>query len=78
MTVRENHTIPSSIEINHVPDANVDYAEETLVLLFEFLLVKDLDCKNAVFTPFPTPLSAHNSEAGLMQRTYQILHSNMD
>jgi hypothetical protein len=51
--VRDLSTIPSSIKVDDIPDADVDHAQEALILLFELLLVKDLDGKNAVFSCFP-------------------------
>lgn len=63
MAVRESHTISSGVKINHVSDADVNYTKEALVLLFEFLLVKNLDCKDAVFSGFPVRLSVHISRS---------------
>ena len=53
-------TISSSVEVNHVANADVDHSQEALILLLEFLLVKDLDGEDAVFRRFP----ANASEIG--------------
>lgn len=47
-------TIFTNIQIYHIPDANIDHAQKTLILLFEFLLVKDLDGQNAILIHSPT------------------------
>ncbi|GAT29215.1 phosphatidylserine decarboxylase Psd2 [Aspergillus luchuensis] len=35
--------------IYNIADPHIDHTEETLVLLLELLLVKDLDCEDTVF-----------------------------
>lgn len=50
------HTISSHIQINDIADADVDHTKEALVLLFELLLIKDLDGENAVFSDSPSPI----------------------
>lgn len=40
-------TISAQVEVKSVCDWDVDNAEETLILLLEFLLIKDLDCDDA-------------------------------
>ena len=51
------NTISSGVKINHVSYTDVDNTEETLVLLFKFLLIKDLNGKDTVFRCFPTQQS---------------------
>lgn len=46
-------TITTHRQVNDIADANIDDSKESLVLLFEFLLVKDLDRKNAVLVDSP-------------------------
>ena len=36
-------TITARVEVNHVADANIDDSKEALILLLEFLLIKDLN-----------------------------------
>lgn len=45
----EKLTITAHLSIDDISNAHVDDTEKTLVLLFEFLLVKNLNGKNAVF-----------------------------
>jgi hypothetical protein len=52
-------TISTSIQVNNAPHPDVHYTQETLVLLLEFLLVKDLHGENALFRDFPGRLSAY-------------------
>jgi hypothetical protein len=51
-------TIAASIEVDHAPDADVDDPEETLVLLLELLLVKNLYGQHAFLGDSPVELSA--------------------
>lgn len=46
-------TVAAGIEVDDGPYADVDDAEEALVLLLELLLVKDLDCEHALFVDPP-------------------------
>jgi hypothetical protein len=46
-------TIPAGIEVYYRPYADIDDAQEALVLLLELLLVKDLNRQNALFVDFP-------------------------
>lgn len=50
---KEKHTFTAHLQINHVPDADVDYAEKALVLLLELFLVEDLNCEDAIFVDSP-------------------------
>lgn len=47
--VAREHFISTSVQVDDRPYADVDDAEESLVLLLEFLLVEDLDRENAFF-----------------------------
>lgn len=46
-------TVAPRIEVDDRPYADVDDAEEALVLLLELLLVKDLDREHALFVDAP-------------------------
>lgn len=46
-------TFSWNIQINYITDTDVDDAEESLVLLLEFLLIEDLYCKYAVLRCSP-------------------------
>ena len=46
-------TVAPRIEVDDRPYADIDDAEEALVLLLELLLVKDLDCEHALFVDPP-------------------------
>jgi len=37
------HTISTNVKIKDAADADVDYAQETLILFLELLLVEDLN-----------------------------------
>ena len=52
------HTVATNVHVYHIADSHVDDAEKSLVLLFEFLLVEDLNGEDAVFRRFPAILSA--------------------
>jgi hypothetical protein len=47
-------TIAASVQVDDGADADVDDAEEALVLLLEFLLVEDLDRQHALLVDPPT------------------------
>ena len=53
MEGRGSRTITASIQVDDAANTNIDNTEETLVLLLELLLVKDLDCENALFVGSP-------------------------
>ena len=46
-------TIAPRVEVYYRPDADIDDAQEALVLLLELLLVKDLNRQNALLVHFP-------------------------
>ena len=46
-------TIPARVEVYYRPYADIDDAQEALVLLLELLLVKDLNREDALFVHFP-------------------------
>ena len=43
------HTITTHLSIDDIPNAHINHAEESLILLLEFLLVENLDGKDTVF-----------------------------
>lgn len=50
IVAEERRTVGIGTKVWHdISDADVDDAEEALILLFEFLLVKDLNCENSAF-----------------------------
>jgi hypothetical protein len=52
-----SHTISAHVQVNHITNADIDDSQEALILLLEFLLVKDLDRKDAVFRDSPSDMS---------------------
>jgi hypothetical protein len=42
-------TIPTSVQVDDIADSDIDYTEESLILLLELLLVKYLQCQHTVF-----------------------------
>jgi hypothetical protein len=44
ITERTNFTIFTGREINHIPYADIDDSQESLILLLELLLVENLNC----------------------------------
>ena len=56
MTLRSaffRRTITTHRQVNDIADTDIDDSEETLVLLLEFLLVENLNRKNAVLVDSP-------------------------
>jgi hypothetical protein len=51
--VPSSRTITTHGKINDISDPNIDDTKEALVLLFELLLVKDLDRQNAILVDSP-------------------------
>jgi hypothetical protein len=49
----EGYTVTTHLQINNIPDSDVDDTKETLILLFKFLLIKYLDCEDTIFIDFP-------------------------
>lgn len=47
------HTIRANVKLDDASDANIDNAEKSLVLLLEFLLIKDLYGQNTVLRRLP-------------------------
>lgn len=45
---RENRTITTHLSIDDISNAHINHAEETLILLLEFLLVENLDGKDTI------------------------------
>jgi hypothetical protein len=59
MTLRSaffGRTITTHRQVNDIADADIDDSEKTLVLLLEFLLVEDLNRKNAVLVDSPAKI----------------------
>jgi hypothetical protein len=54
----KRRTIAASVQVDNGPYADIDDAEEALVLLLELLLVEDLDRQNALFGDSPAPALA--------------------
>lgn len=52
------HTITTHRQVNNISNPNVDYSEETLVLLLELLLVENLDRENAVLVDPPAAIKS--------------------
>jgi len=50
--IARKHLIPARVEVYHRPYADIDDAQEALVLLLELLLVKDLNREDALFVHF--------------------------
>jgi hypothetical protein len=46
-------TITTSVQVDDTANTDIDNTEETLVLLLELLLVKDLNGENALFVGSP-------------------------
>lgn len=60
--VQEVFTVAAHLQIDDISNANVDNAKEALILLLEFLLVKDLNRQDAVFVDFPVGNTHERSE----------------
>jgi hypothetical protein len=58
VAARHGRTVAARVQVDHRADADVDDAEEALVLLLELLLVKDLDGENALLVDLPGRLLA--------------------
>lgn len=73
-------TIASDFEVNNVSDPHIDDTQEALVLLFELLLVEDLNGKYTVFiySPVSSPsvILRLIPECRCTVRTCQRLRSN--
>lgn len=48
MNITTEFTIASHLKVNHIANAHIDDTQKALVLLFELLLVEDLNGKNTV------------------------------
>lgn len=51
--ITSRHTITTHLKIDDIADPNIDDAQESLILLFEFLLIEDLNRQNAVLVDSP-------------------------
>ena len=49
-------TISTHLQIDDIANTDIDHSEESLILLFELLLIEDLNRKNAVFVDSPAPI----------------------
>lgn len=54
---KSEDTFATNIHIDDVPNPYVDHSQKSLVLLFKFLLVKDLYGEYAVLRCSPIPMS---------------------
>jgi hypothetical protein len=61
---RDVPTVAARVQVNDGPDADVDDAEEALVLLLELLLVEDLDREHALLVDLPGRLLAVGARGG--------------
>jgi hypothetical protein len=55
LSITRRHTIAARVQVNHRPYTDVYDSQKALVLLLELLLVKDLNCQNALFVDSPAP-----------------------
>jgi hypothetical protein len=62
-----SRTITTGVQVDDTANTDVDNTEETLILLLELLLVKDLNGEDALFVGSPAgsrQLSKHVAEKG--------------
>jgi len=52
LEISGEHFVTTHLQINNIPDSDVDDTKETLILLFKFLLIKYLDCEDTIFIDF--------------------------
>jgi len=52
LEISSEHFVTTHLQINNIPDSDVDDTKETLILLFKFLLIKYLDCEDTIFIDF--------------------------
>jgi hypothetical protein len=58
VVARHGRTVAARVQVDYRADADVDDAEEALILLLELLLVKDLDREDALLVDLPGRLLA--------------------
>ena len=62
----------NSVEVDRRANMNVDYPQETLILLLELLLIEDLNCKYTVRVDFPA-----STASALRPRRMQASNSHI-